>query len=812
MSREISEAQNGGDARFMPPPAIAFEAQPGDVEIARQQRRQQQNDGDTTVPDVEIAGAGKSTAELERDAINSLYEDFPSPEQINDILQGLFRNPNIRYGGGYGVYPGSDGGVVNQAQAPGKAPEQNQAQTQNQDQARDHAPNQDSSGPNPDASGPDTTAASRNKRGPVSGAGRAAGRAIGNAAPKAADSEIDYVRSRFLKLDADHDDYITGKEVDRYLKDNKDLSQPERQALESFKRNIGKLEELSNDEWLDENSGVTRADLNEAETRMKALELAEKDFDKIDKDGDGFLSKDELAAYKQAPAYLKDSVSDLEERSNDEWLDENDGITRKDITEARKDFGISSFNTHAGTPNSPALPGAEPYRAPARVRDGRVSREDFADEATKMFDALDTDKNGYLNEKELAFAVEGDRYNGKQAQVVAALYRAQHGLEELSNDEWFDENDGVSRKDLAEFNKLQESDTRDRQKPLEARTWLESGDCFKNLDSDGDEFLSKNEINKALEADNLSETDRTNLEFLRDNYSKLEDGHDDEFGWENDGITMEDLDYYGDDTVARVSSALFRTWEAQSGGSRELYGGKSDSLDAIKPDAVKQGMIGDCYFEAAVASLAATNPQAIADMIEDNGDGTFTVTFPGAADEPITVDRPTEAEMGLFNQGGSNGVWANVLEKAYGKYRQSSIFRRSIMNPSGGDTISEGSDGGELLLGNAMTLLTGKGKDFDLVFFASDASLKEKLTAALCGDEKRPVMAGINGNFFDDETEDGFPNAHAYSVIGYDPEGPDGGTLTIRNPWGGGVDSPRGTTSVSLKEFRQNFSEIVFSE
>jgi len=805
----------------MPPPDIAFTVQPGDVDIARQQRRQQQNDADTPVPKVEI-GAGKSKAELERDAINSLYEDFPSPEQINNILQGFFRNPNIRYGGGFGVYPGSNGDGVNQAQAPGKAPEQNQvpeqnqALTQNQDQARDRAPDQDSSGPNPDGSGPnpdgsgpDTTAPSRNKRGPVSGVGRAVGT---GAAPKEADSEIDYVRSRFLKLDADHDDYITGREVDQYLKDNKDLSEPERQALETFKSNISKLEELHNDEWFDENSGVTRADLNEAETRMKALELAEKDFDKIDKDGDGFLSKDELAAYKQAPAYLKDSVSDLEERSNDEWVDENDGITRKDITEARKDFGISSFHTHAGTPKAPALPGAEPYKAPARVRDGRVSKEDFADEATKMFDALDTDKNGYLNEKELAAAVEGDQYNGKQAQVVAALYRSQHGLEELSNDEWFDENDGVTRKDLAEFKKLQETDTRDREGPLRVRAWLESDDRFKNLDSDGDEFLSKNEINKALEADDLSETDRTNLEFLRDSYSKLEDGHDDEFGWENDGITLEDLDYYGDNTVAKVSSALFRTWEAQSGGSRELYGGKSNPLDAIKPDAVKQGMIGDCYFEAAVASMAATNPRAIADMIKDNGDGTFTVTFPGATDEPITVDRPTEAEMGLFNQGGSNGVWANVLEKAYGKYRQSSIFRRSIMNPFGGDTISEGSDGGELLLGNAMTLLTGKGKDFDLVFFASDASLKEKLTAALCGDEKRPVMAGINGSIFDDETEDGFPNAHAYSVIGYDPEGPDGGTLTIRNPWGGGVDSPRGTTRVSLKEFRENFSEIVFSE
>lgn len=806
----------------MPPPDIAFEVEPSDVDIARQQRREQQNNAGTApVPGVEITRGGKSEAELERDAINSLYEDFPSPEQINKILQGFFHNPNIRYGGGYGIYPGSNGDAANQDKTPDQSQNQDQGQDQAQDQAQTQAQNQEQE-PNQEQNQepgrnqepvpnhqnqPETTAPAGNKQKPAAGAGRAVGSA---AAPKEADSEIDYVRSRFLELDADHDEYITGKEVDQYLKDHKDLSQPERQALENFKSNISKLEELHNDEWFDENSGVTRADLNEAETRMKGLELAEKDFDKIDKDGNGFLSKDELAAYKQAPAYLKDSVSDLEEHSNDERFDENDGITRKDVTEARKDFGISSFHTHS--PNTPGLPGAEPYKAPAKVRDGRVSKEDFADEATKMFDTLDTDKNGFLNEKELAAAVESDQYNGKQAQIVAALYRGQHGLEELSNDEWLDENDGVTRKDLAEFKKLQEADTKDREKPLKARAWLESDDRFKKLDTDGDEYLSMKEIDAALAAKDLSETDRTNLEFLKVNYSKLEDAHDDELGWENNGITMEDLDYYGDNTVAKVTSALFRTWEAQSAGNRELYGGKGNPLDAIKPDAVKQGIIGNCYFESAVASLAATNPQAIADMIKDNGDGTFTVTFPGAADEPITVDRPTEAEMGLYNEGGNNGVWANVLEKAYGKYRQSSIFRRSIMNPFGGDTTSEGSEGGEILLGNAMTLLTGKGKDFDYILFASDASLKEKLTAALCGDEKRPVIAGINGSIFDDETDDGFPNQHAYSVIGYDPDGPDGGTLTIRNPWGGGENSPRGTTKVSLKDFRQNFNEIVFSE
>jgi hypothetical protein len=43
-------------------------------------------------------------------------------------------------------------------------------------------------------------------------------------------------------------------------------------------------------------------------------------------------------------------------------------------------------------------------------------------------------------------------------------------------------------------------------------------------------------------------------------------------------------------------------------------------------------------------------------------------------------------------------------------------------------------------------------------------------------------------------------------VLGYNPNGPDGGTVTLRNPWGTGGDDARGTYShVSFNEFRRNF-------
>jgi hypothetical protein len=168
--------------------------------------------------------------------------------------------------------------------------------------------------------------------------------------------------------------------------------------------------------------------------------------------------------------------------------------------------------------------------------------------------------------------------------------------------------------------------------------------------------------------------------------------------------------------------------------------------------------------------------------------------------------------MGLYNQGGKDGSWACVLEKAYGAYCQNHFFSRSPFNMGGGDTQAEGSDGGEFFHGRAMSLLTGRGRDNDNLTFSSEAEIAKKLDAALNHSPKRPVLAGINNSFFSDETGDGFPDAHVYSVIGFDPKGPDGGTVTIRNPWGDGDNTTRGTIKISVKKFRANFSEAVYSE
>jgi len=639
---------------------------------------------------------------------------------------------------------------------------------------------------------------------------------------RVADSGLDYLRKRFAFVDQDGDNYVTKSEIDKYVKENeKALTPAETLALKRLGSKVDDLEEMYNDELADENDGITRQDINVAEEQMKATEYAKQNFGKLDLDGDGYVTSGEVNSYIRANSdrlsaqdrtnldYLKRNVDDLEEYSNDEFGDEDDGFTNADLSDALDETGSNTVGTEGNLEKLP-LPAPVQYKYDSTTE--QVSLEAAATEAERLFDQLDRDSDGYLSESELAHAVQSEKYTGKDAQVVAALYRNQDDLEELSNDEFGDENDGITRADLKQFDKDRDEIQTEWQQIGRARAWLDKDDNFKKVDTDSDDYLTKSEIEKALERTDLTANERTSLEFLRDNVDDLEEASNDEFGDENDGITKDDLKEYGDSTVTTVHSALYRTHEAQKTGSRDLYANKEKPLESIKPDAIKQGMIGNCYFEAALASVAAVDPEAIHRMIKDNGDGTYTVTFPGNTDEPITVKAPTEVEMGIFNQGGPDGTWASVLDKAYGAYCNQHWYRRGPFNLLGGDTDAEGGDGGELKIGHAMSLLTGRDRDTDWIMVSSESEITEKLTEAFQGPRKRPVIAGIRMKPIAGESPDGFADSHMYSIIDFDPKGPDGGTVTVRNPWGGKEGTTRGTMKISVKQFENNFSRISYTD
>jgi len=94
---------------------------------------------------------------------------------------------------------------------------------------------------------------------------------------------------------------------------------------------------------------------------------------------------------------------------------------------------------------------------------------------------------------------------------------------------------------------------------------------------------------------------------------------------------------------------------------------KAQKLDLlpshIKASDVHQGNeINDCRLMARLASLAKEDPAAIARMIKDNNNGTYTVKFPGA-ERAVTINAPTPWERATFTSGGAE--WTLILGKAY---------------------------------------------------------------------------------------------------------------------------------------------------
>lgn len=332
-----------------------------------------------------------------------------------------------------------------------------------------------------------------------------------------------------------------------------------------------------------------------------------------------------------------------------------------------------------------------------------------------MFDDLDKNGNKHITRNELASALESQRYKGKEAGVLAALYK---GYSNLSTTR------GITRETLREFEKLD-----------------------KQSESQLYEYQKRRvkELYKVVDLVAANQLERT------------------------DG----------------------------------LYEDTSKPLLSIKPEAVREGDGSNGYFLAVVAAVANSAPELIEKMITDNKDGTFTVTFPAAPKEPITVNKPTEAEAGLFSRASRHGVWVSVLEKAYGKYCQKSVSRRSVWNVSGGLTPAEGAQS-LLSVGPELKLLTDKS-----YIRAHSTQGEEKIKDVLKECFKQPQVPVICETYdVGGITRDGFRAPRAFTVLAFDPDSGDGGSLTLRSPIGGEEGSPDGLVWISLATFCRNFGSL----
>ncbi len=215
----------------------------------------------------------------------------------------------------------------------------------------------------------------------------------------------------------------------------------------------------------------------------------------------------------------------------------------------------------------------------------------------------------------------------------------------------------------------------------------------------------------------------------------------------------------------------------------------------INPSGVDQDGVGDCFFEAALASLANTKngQELIRNMIKSNSNNSFTVTFPGDKTHPVTVTIKDLEQNYKNGNIGNSAIWADIIETAFFKYdhigQYKSNFFESIQSekiPILGDIVSSS---------KALHLLTDKNVAMDSMGFLdndnreltlgniSKANLAKSLNQTLNIDHM-PVTAGASTGFLTylgEHSSGPLIGDHVYSVLSFDPKT---NTVIVRNPWG----------------------------
>lgn len=324
---------------------------------------------------------------------------------------------------------------------------------------------------------------------------------------------------------------------------------------------------------------------------------------------------------------------------------------------------------------------------------------------------------------------------------------------------------------------------------------------FSELDADSDGFVSKDEVNRALQDPKFTGDEAAMIATLKAVLGDLEELADDEAGWENDGVTLADVTAYDrlreaepkNKMIVRVQNRFQHAKAKIAARSNNLFDGDPDVMN------IRQGSIGNCWFLVAIVAIGLRDKAEIRNLVKaGKGKDEFVVNFPGVEDE-ITVSKPTDAELAIFAL--SNGLWLPLLEKSYG----AAVNRDALFFVDSSDI--DAVDGGGFI-GKGIEIMTGNSTDTDFLSGTLESTTREKVEAAIAN--KKIMTAGVRKNFFgESQRENGLPMGHAYTVMGYDASKD---TLSLRNPWGHKGLSFGEVFEQSLTEFDSNFSLIAYEE
>jgi hypothetical protein len=323
--------------------------------------------------------------------------------------------------------------------------------------------------------------------------------------------------------------------------------------------------------------------------------------------------------------------------------------------------------------------------------------------------------------------------------------------------------------------------------------------------------ISMTELNAALRDPSLSREEAVLAAMLKKYFDKITPLSNDGY-FSGSEISRQDINQFitmwqnrvnsgrSNELIDGVMASVVDNGLSLDRANMSLYANRDNPLASIVPDACVQPVgVDNDTFVAAMASLAAVNPQAIFNMIKDNGNGSYDVTFPGQT--PIRVEAPTAGELAYYGVGSENGTWAAILQMAYGRY-----WSPTAQMPLEG--------AGSSIFDNGLRILTGLGADTDDNKWTRYDTLNTWLDRSINGTPRRPVTAQINHWFANigGSAAPGLVVNHPYAVIGYTPNANDltQAIITLRNPTGNNFwpsgGPPQGVEILSNGNFRMNLA------
>ncbi len=232
--------------------------------------------------------------------------------------------------------------------------------------------------------------------------------------------------------------------------------------------------------------------------------------------------------------------------------------------------------------------------------------------------------------------------------------------------------------------------------------------------------------------------------------------------------------------------------------------------DEVDPNDVKQGDLGDCYLLSAMAAVARANPQAIRDLIKDNGDGTYDVTLyvknhfwssRGPQVIKVTSSFPASKDgTPAYAKGGDKGpdgpeLWPMLIEKAY------AVFLGSYKDLDSG---GYGADAMTILTNQDSQTLTPSDYPDDVLVKMIDTDMKNGYAITASSNwEWRDLWSD---NYQEDKSykDSGVVNLHEYSVKAAHPGAT---TIDLQNPWGS-----NDLNGMSAAKFKQYFSTVSLNK